>query len=155
MRYLSIFLTLSSVFTLTSCQTINLKEQKLSASLQSKVDNFLITNKFSYQTDNFLYLIKSNQTQCLNDVEECVSRIRQINDDKDDVYAAISEIYLAKAMEINIDKCSHLPDKAICIDQKIQYLDKSLRYSYVYLFKSKSSAQDRIFDYRESSTYYL
>lgn len=148
MRYLSIFLTLSSVFTLTSCQTINLKEQKLSASLQSKVDNFLITNKFSYQTDNFLYLIKSHQTQCLNDVEECVSRIRQINDDKDDVYAAISEIYLAKAMEINTDKCSHLPDKAICIDQKIQYLDKSLRYSYVYLFKSKSSAQDRIFDYR-------
>ncbi|WP_436863092.1 lipase family alpha/beta hydrolase [Acinetobacter haemolyticus] len=147
-NYLNFSLALGSLLLLNACQTIHLKEEKLSHSLKSAVDNFLFTNKFSYQTENFLYLIKINQTQCLRDVDQCVSQIKKINDKRDDLYAAISEIYLAKAMSLQTDRCVSVENSRNCLDQKLQFLDKSLRYSYIYLFKSNSTAQDRIFDYR-------
>ncbi|WP_109440286.1 lipase family alpha/beta hydrolase [Acinetobacter haemolyticus] len=148
MSYLNFSLMLCGLLSLSACQVIHLKEEKLSHSLKSKVDNFLITNKFSYQTENFLYLTKTNQAHCLNNVDDCVNQIKKINGKEDDLYAAVSEIYLAKAMSINTDKCNRLGKTNNCLDQKLRFLDKSLRHSYAYLFKSNSSAQERIFDYR-------
>lgn len=148
MGYLNFSLLVGCLFLISACQAIHLKEEKLSHALKSKVDNFLLTNKFSYQTENLLYLTKTNQEQCLNNVDACVNQIKKINDKKDDFYAAVSEIYLAKAMSMNTDRCRMLGQMNSCLDQKLHFLDKSLRYSYVYLFKSNSSAQERIFDYR-------
>ncbi len=36
-----------------------------------------------------------------------------------------------------------------CLDQQLGMLDKSIRYSYAYMFNTKRGPQDRIFDNRQ------
>src|SRR5690606_39692117 len=36
-----------------------------------------------------------------------------------------------------------------CLDQQLTMLDKSIRYSYAYLFKTERAPQERIFDNRQ------
>jgi uncharacterized protein len=70
--------------------------------------------------------------------------------------SAGSELYLSRALTLadshdcKINKNTKLDQQVNkCLDQQLQDLDKSIRYSYAYLFKTSRQPQDRIFDNRQ------
>ncbi|MEE1123518.1 MAG: alpha/beta fold hydrolase, partial [Acinetobacter pseudolwoffii] len=92
-----------------------------------------------------------------------LKKIPQILDEQ--LLSTASELYLAnslqnaKSAECNTSVLSktqsqekqQLQKQNIqkCLDQQLSMLDKSIRYSYAYLFKTERAPQDRIFDNRQ------
>lgn len=146
------FLFMILISTLTGCQVINLKEINLGDALKSKNESILTSNKLSHPTENLLYLTQKDEQKCLKDIESCTSRIEQLSENsKQERYAALSEIYLDKALNIaNTQPCKMTSRNTDCLDEQLSYFDKSLRYSYVYLFDSEESPFSRVFDHRQN-----
>lgn len=79
---------------------------------------------------------------CIADLE----KIPQIQEEQ--LLSTASELYLSKALALSESyNCQANNDD--CLEQELQALDKSIRYSYAYLFKSSRQPQDRIFDNRQ------
>src|SRR5690606_2678296 len=88
---------------------------------------------------------------------------KQIQDEQ--LYSTASEAYLTRALALsNSSACNtslinkyqseekkkiHQENYSQCLDQQLAMLDKSIRYSYAYLFKTKRQPSDRIFDNRQ------
>ena len=73
------------------------------------------------------------------------------NSSREERYAALSEIYLAKALDVGrSSQCNATLKSNSCVEQELALFDKSLRYSYVYLFDSEESPFDRVFDHRQN-----
>ncbi|MHA3053297.1 esterase/lipase family protein [Acinetobacter sp. ANC 4640] len=151
MKNLCLNLLIISVAGLSGCQAIHLKELNLSDALKNKNESILTSHKISPPTDNLLFLAKKNEQSCLHDIEVCFSDIAQLSENsKQERYAALSEIFLAKALDIANSKYCKESMHQDYLDQQLKYLDKSLRYSYVYLFAAEESPFDRIFDHRQN-----
>lgn len=159
-RYFFAFLAISCLIFQTGCQLIKIEKKPLDQSLTNKTDNILTNNQLSYSTLTLLNVIDQTALTCLKQVEQCVNQLNRPNIfDEEERYAAISEIYLAKAFEIEkkyqckavkqISTYELSAQSKACLDQQLFWLDKSLRYSYVYLFKSSNYPQTRIFDQRQ------
>lgn len=81
--------------------------------------------------------------------DQCLKAVDGIHShDKDAYHAALSELYLAKALELE-SQCQ-LTKASQCSNQELLYLDQSLRHSYHYLFASINTPSHRAFDYRQN-----
>ena len=149
---------ISVTWMISGCQLIKVQENRLNYALTNKTNNILTNGQLSDNTLNLLRVLKHSSSSCLKDVEICVNSLNDQIFEADERYAAISEIYLAKAFEIEKqckltpsiqNKHSALSQKNYCQDQQLLLLDKSLRYSYVYLFKSDQPPESRVFDQRQ------
>lgn len=99
-------------------------------------------NTLSHQTQNLLYLVKESETSCLQNFNVCLNKIQGLSDNssREERYAALSEIYLAKALDVGrSSQCNVALKSNSCVEQELALFDKSLRYSYVYLFDSEES----------------
>lgn len=138
---------------LSGCQVIHLKESNLSNALKSKNESILTDGTLSHQTQNLLYLVKEDEKTCLQNFDDCLKKIQSLseNSSREERYAALSEIYLAKALDVGRSSQCHVINKSnSCVEQELALFDKSLRYSYVYLFDSEESPFDRVFDHRQN-----
>lgn len=161
-----LIVTALSSSVLTGCQVVSVKQQAVDVTITNERSNILTRNKLSEASLNVLSMTGSqaetcqdNPTQCINDI----TKITQVQDEQ--LYSTASELYLAKAKALDkssactISKLSKLEsdkkresnkenyDK--CLDQEMDMLDKSIRYSYAYLFTTKRKPEDRIFDNRQ------
>lgn len=133
----------------SGCQLVQLRENQLSQSLDDKMTSILTSQHLSSATANIIYLTNFNQKKCLAEFDQCLKAVDGIHShDKDAYHAALSELYLAKALELE-SQCQ-LTKASQCSNQELRYLDQSLRHSYHYLFASKNTPSHRAFDYRQN-----
>ncbi|CAM4265555.1 triacylglycerol lipase [Acinetobacter pragensis] len=151
---------------LSGCQVVSVKNQALNVTIANERDSILSRNKLSEASLNVLSMTGREAKICTESPESCVNEIKQIPQILDEqLLSTASELYLAKAIELeNSAECKISPltkhtsqenqqiqqvsyDK--CLDQQLNMLDKSIRYSYAYMFKTKRGPQDRIFDNRQ------
>ena len=164
-KYLFAF-TLLSTIALNGCQVVSLKQQAVDVTIANERNSILTQKKLSEASLNVLSTSGKEAKICMQSPNECIAdlhKIPQIQDEQ--LLSTASELYLAKAMslsdssECKISKLSkHKPadeQKLIqqnyesCLDQKLEALDKSIRYSYAYLFKTSRQPQERLFDNRQ------
>jgi pimeloyl-ACP methyl ester carboxylesterase len=164
-KYLFAF-TLLSTIALNGCQVVSLKQQAVDVTIANERNSILTQKKLSEASLNVLSMSGKEAKICMQSPNECIAdlhKIPQIQDEQ--LLSTASELYLAKAMslsdssECKISKLSkHKPadeQKLIqqnyesCLDQKLEALDKSIRYSYAYLFKTSRQPQERLFDNRQ------
>ena len=147
---------------LSGCQLVKLQEQDMSAQLSNNIETILTSEKLSSQTVNLLVLMKQSQAQCLAQIDRCVALLDQNQFiDRAEFYSAASELYMAYSKQLeNSSGCQSVfkrhafeknsEQEQRCIDQALSALDKSIRYSYLYLFKTEDSPQSRVFSIRQS-----
>lgn len=159
-----LLLTLT-VISMSACQVVNVKNQAYNVTIANERDSILTRNKMSEASLNVLSMTGSEAKQCINTPSICVDRLEntpQILDEQ--LLSAASEIYLSRAKEleatvdckVNISKLIKDEKKQEqveahhqCLEQQLKMLDKSIRYSYAYLFKTKRIPQERLFDNRQ------
>lgn len=145
---------------ISGCQLVKLQPHQLSASLADKTDNILTNHQLSQASRSLLLLIHETPDSCLSHVEACVGALQTSALDSEQVYAAASELYLARAIAADRAKaCSgnskHAPAHPesgkikACLNQQLEDFNKALRYSYVYLFKTEHAPEARVFDLRQ------
>lgn len=103
---------------------------------------------------------------CTEEPEKCVTELEKIPQIQDEqLLSTASEIYLTKAIsyadssncKISIFSKHQSEEKQKinqqnyddCLEQQLTMLDKSIRYSYAYLFNTQRQPQDRIFNNRQ------
>ena len=164
----TIMLALFAVFPLlfSGCQVVSVKNQKLNVTIANERDSILTRKKMSEASLNVLSMTGKNSDKCTDEPEKCISEIQEIPQIQDEqLYSSASEIYLSKALSLGnssactvsrIDrfqseekKTAHRQTFESCLDEQLIYLDKSIRYSYAYLFVTKRHPSDRIFDNRQ------
>lgn len=164
-KYLFAF-TLLSTIALNGCQVVSLKQQAVDVTLANERNSIVTQKKLSEASLNVLSMSGKEAKICMQSPNECIAdlhKIPQIQDEQ--LLSTASELYLAKAVslsdssECKISKLSkHKPadeQKLIqqnyesCLDQKLEALDKSIRYSYAYLFKTSRQPHERLFDNRQ------
>lgn len=145
---------------LSGCQLVKIKQNHLQSALNQKTDHILTKNKLSEATRSFLLLQNTEASQCLTEIDRCIEQLAK-NDilDKDQFYSAASELYLNKAIDLQKqNQCTSVLASSFaktttpsqnCRDLQLSYFDKSLRYSYVYLFLSSQAPETRLFDLRQ------
>nr|WP_213033014.1 alpha/beta fold hydrolase [Acinetobacter sp. ANC 4648] len=155
-----------STFSLSSCQVVSVKNQKVNVSIANERDSILTRSKMSEASLNVLSMTGREAKTCAENPDTCVQdliAIPQIQDEQ--LLSTASELYLTKAIALSsssnckvsiFDKHqSEEKQKAQqvthndCLDQQLNMLDKSIRYSYAYLFKTERHPQDRIFNNRQ------
>ncbi|MDO1747301.1 hypothetical protein Q2349_27365, partial [Escherichia coli] len=96
------YLVLTIMGLLSGCQVIHLKESNLSSALKSKNESILNDNTQSHQTQNLLYLVKEDEKTDLQNLDDCLNKVQNLseNSSREERYAALSEIYLAKALDV-------------------------------------------------------
>lgn len=161
-----ILCTLVITSVLSGCQVVSVKEQALNVTLSNERDSILTRDKLSEASLNVLSMTGREAQICIDQPEECVKDLKNIPQILDEqLLSTASELYLAnslqnaKSAECNTSVLSktqsqekqQLQKQNIqkCLDQQLSMLDKSIRYSYAYLFKTERAPQDRIFDNRQ------
>lgn len=164
--YKVLFAALVSSYLLTGCQIVSVKNQAINVTIANERESILTRNKLSEASLNVLSMTGREAKICSDEPEQCVQELQQIPQVQDEqLLSTASEVYLAKALTFeNSSECKSgiltstksqekqqlqqvTYDK--CLDQQLYMLDKSIRYSYAYMFKTKRGPQDRIFDNRQ------
>ena len=164
--YKVLFAALVSSYLLTGCQIVSVKNQAINVTIANERESILTRNKLSEASLNVLSMTGREAKICSDEPEQCVQELQQIPQIQDEqLLSTASEVYLAKALTFeNSTDCKSgiltstksqekqqlqqlTYDK--CLDQQLYMLDKSIRYSYAYMFKTKRGPQDRIFDNRQ------
>lgn len=158
--------SLLSAIMVSGCQVVSLKQQAINVTIANERNSILTHKKLSEASLNVLSMSGKEAKVCTQTPNDCVAdlhKIPQILDEQ--LLSTASELYLAKALSLSessdckISKLSkHRKEeeqKVIqqnyekCLDQELESLDKSIRYSYAYLFKTSRQPQERIFDNRQ------
>lgn len=156
---------LSTAF-LTGCQVVSVKNQALNVSIANERESIISRSKLSEATLNVLSMTGREAKLCTETPEQCVQEIKEIPQILDEqLYSAASELYLAKAIELSSSSACKIgvlsstkseEKQAIekknyesCLKMQLRMLDRSIRYSYAYMFKTQRAPQDRIFDNRQ------
>ena len=151
---------------LSGCQVVNVKNQKVNVTLSNERDSILTRSKMSEASLNVMSMTGTDPKVCTEEPDKCVADLQKIPQILDEQFlSAASEIYLTKAISLSsssnckigvFNKHQSAEKQKInqdnfdqCNDQQMQMLDKSIRYSYAYLFHTKRHLQDRIFDNRQ------
>jgi len=146
-------------YSLSACQLVKLQQRSLSASLTDKTQSILTRSQLSDATQNTLLLSGLKIDQCISQPDQCVQTLQQkLTDNSEQSYAAASEIYLTRALQLSHEKHCDIPLSQIqhstkqnqCLDQVLTLLDQSIRFSYAYLFETQHTPQQRIFDQRQT-----
>ncbi|MBI1450454.1 alpha/beta fold hydrolase [Acinetobacter chengduensis] len=151
---------------LSGCQVVSVKNQALNVSIANERDSILSRSKLSEATLNVLSMSGREAKSCTDTPEQCIDEIKKIPQIQDEqIFSAASELYLAKAIALG-DSSACKPSvlssarseekQAIekqnlhnCVLEQMNMLDRSIRYSYAYMFKTQRAPQDRIFDNRQ------
>ena len=160
--YKVLFASLLSSYLLTGCQIVSVKSQGINVTIANERESILTRNKLSEASLNVLSMTGREARICSDEPDQCIQELQQIPQIQDEqLLSTSSEIYLAKALEFeNSSDCKTgtltstrseekqkqqqvTYDK--CLDQQLYMLDKSIRYSYAYMFKTKRQPSDRIF----------
>ena len=143
-----------TIVLLPACQLVKVKENNIHQAIRSKSENILTHDQLSAETTSLLKLLSLTPQQCTAEFETCLKRLNTQTDiAADERYAALSELYLAQALELSKQRnCVHAQphsENNHCLEQSLNAFDQSLRYSYVYLFKMQESPSTRVFDQRQ------
>ena len=152
---------------MTGCQVVSVKQQALNITIANERDSILTRDKLSEASLNVLSMTGRESKSCTDVPESCLTDIKQIPQVPDEqFFSTASELYLAKAKlleksasckaKIKGDTDDLTPEQRAkrnlqddCIDQELDMLDQSIRYSYAYLFKTERHPDQRIFDNRQ------
>ncbi|WP_291374352.1 esterase/lipase family protein [Acinetobacter sp. UBA6720] len=166
-KYIRSTLMLTALISILSgCQVVSVKNQSLNVTINNERESILTRDKLSEASLNVLSMTGREAKVCSEQPEECVNELKQIPQIQDEqLLSTASELYLAKALSLEkssackisiLVKTQSEEKKAVqkqnyqnCLDQQLGMLDKSIRYSYAYMFKTKRGPQDRIFDNRQ------
>ena len=155
-----------SPLVLSGCQVVSVKNQKVNVTIANERDSILTRSKMSEASLNVLSMTGREAKSCAEEPEKCVTELEKIPQIQDEqLLSTASEIYLTKAItfgdssscKISIftkhqsEEKQKLNQKNYddCLDQQMVMLDKSIRYSYAYLFNTQRHPQDRIFNNRQ------
>ncbi|HEP1386770.1 MULTISPECIES: triacylglycerol lipase [unclassified Acinetobacter] len=159
-QYLLAF-TLCSITALSGCQLVSLKQQTLHTTLANERNSILTQNKLSEASLNVLYMSNKDVKTCIQAPKECIDTLKKIPQLQDEqLLSTASELYLSKAIALSESyecesnklikaKTEEGQKHLKCLDEQLDALDKSIRYSYAFLFKTSRQPQDRIFDNRQ------
>ena len=161
-----VVISVFSMALMSGCQVVSLKKQAINTTIANERNSILTQSKLSEASLNVLSISGKVAKVCNQSPEDCVAdlhKLPQILDEQ--LYSTASELYLAKSMALaSSSNCkvslltkhrAEEEQQAVqknyeqCLDQQLETLDKSIRYSYAYLFKTNRHAQDRIFDNRQ------
>ncbi len=151
---------------ISGCQVVSVKNQKVNVTIANERDSILTRSKMSEASLNVLSMTGREAKSCTEEPEKCVTDLEQIPQIQDEqLLSTASEIYLSKAIALNGQSSCKISIFAkhqstekqkinqenydTCLDQQLDMLDKSIRYSYAYLFKTERQPQDRIFNNRQ------
>ena len=166
-KYIRSTLMMTTLVSLLSgCQVVSVKNQSLNVTITNERESILTRDKLSEASLNVLSMTGREAKICSEQPEECVSELKQIPQIQDEqLLSTASELYLAKALSLEkssackvsiLAKTQSEEKQALqkqnyqsCLDQQLGMLDKSIRYSYAYMFNTKRGPQDRIFDNRQ------
>ena len=166
-KYIRSTLMMTTLVSLLSgCQVVSVKNQSLNVTITNERESILTRDKLSEASLNVLSMTGREAKICSEQPEECVNELKQIPQIQDEqLLSTASELYLAKALSLEkssackvsiLAKTQSEEKKALqkqnyqsCLDQQLGMLDKSIRYSYAYMFSTKRGPQDRIFDNRQ------
>lgn len=150
---------LFSIFLSTGCQVVSLKRQTLHTTIANERNSILTQNKLSEASLNLLYMSGMDAKICMQTSEICIADLEKIPQIQGEQFlSTASELYLSKALALaeshgcKMNQKAKAEEKQLvdkCLDQQLHALDKSIRYSYAYLFKTPRQPQDRIFDNRQ------
>lgn len=159
-KHLLLYCTLLPFF--NACQLVTLKQQNMSTQLSNNFETILTSPKLSNGSLNLLLLSRQTQAKCIESAEQCVEQWKDnAFIDHAEVYSAASEVYLAHAQQLEKSSACHRVLKQekpstldaqskACIEQELFALDQSIRYSYMYLFRTTDTPQSRVFSIRQS-----
>ncbi|WP_445117039.1 esterase/lipase family protein [Acinetobacter sp. WZC-1] len=150
----------------SGCQVVSVKNQKVNVTLANERDSILTRSRMSEASLNVLSMTGREAKVCTENPVNCVQELEKIPQIQDEqLLSTASEIYLTKALALGTSSSCKMgllsrhqsrekqqADQQSyhqCLDEQMNLLDKSIRYSYAYLFKSKRHPQDRIFDNRQ------
>ncbi len=155
-----------SITLLSGCQVVSVKQQAVNVTIANERNSILMQDKLSEASLNVLSMSGREAKICMDQPTSCVNELKMIPEIVDEQFlSTASELYLAKAMQL--DKSSACTVSSItkhrseehqrqtqqtyddCQSEQLKMLDKSIRYSYAYLFKTKRKPIDRIFDNRQ------
>ena len=162
---LLVVMSLSPLF-ISGCQVVSVKNQAVNVTLANERDSILTRDKMSEASLNVLSMTGREAKTCTEDPDICVNELEQIPQVQDEQFlSTASEIYLTKALALNASSSCKISILAKhqseekqknnqenydhCLDLQMEMLDKAIRYSYAYLFKTERHPQDRIFDNRQ------
>jgi len=166
-KYIRSTLMMTTLVSLLSgCQVVSVKNQSLNVTITNERESILTRDKLSEASLNVLSMTGREAKICSEQPEECVNELKQIPQIQDEqLLSTASELYLAKALSLEkssackvsiLAKTQSEEKQALqkqnyqsCLDQQLGMLDKSIRYSYAYMFSTKRGPQDRIFDNRQ------
>ncbi|MBU3847274.1 MAG: alpha/beta hydrolase [Candidatus Acinetobacter avistercoris] len=151
---------------ISGCQVVSVKNQALNVSIANERDSILTRKKMSEASLNVLSMTGREAKACTDNPSECIADLDQISEIQDEqLLSTASEAYLTKVLELsNSSQCNvslinkyqsedkqknHQQQYHQCLDQQMALLDKSIRYSYAYLFKTQRQPQERLFDNRQ------
>ena len=151
---------------LSGCQVVTVKNQAVKVTITNERESILTRDKLSEATLNVLSMTGREAKICTAHPTQCVQELQQIPQIQDEqLYSAASELYLARALALEASSnckmgllASHKSEEKQkiqqenyhqCLDQELDMLDKSIRYSYAYMFKTQRGPEDRIFDNRQ------
>lgn len=151
---------------ISGCQVVSVKQQALNITIANERESILTRDKLSEASLNVLSMTGREAKTCTDQPESCLSDIKQIPQvPNEQFFSTASELYLARAQQLEkskdckakITQDTNLPEKLVskqklqndCIDQEMDMLDQSIRYSYAYLFKTERNPDQRIFDNRQ------
>jgi len=164
--YKTLISVLFGSYLLAGCQIVSVKNQAINVTIANERESILTRNKLSEASLNVLSMTGREAKVCSEAPDQCIDELQQIPQIQDEqLLSTASEIYLAKALtfeksndcKISIltktksDEKQQLQQTNYdhCLDQQLYMLDKSIRYSYAYMFNTKRGPQDRIFDNRQ------
>ena len=151
---------------LSGCQVVTVKNQAVKVTITNERESILTRDKLSEASLNVLSMTGREAKICTAHPTQCVQELQQIPQIQDEqLYSAASELYLARALALeDSSDCkiglltSHKSEEKQkiqqgiynqCLEQELDMLDKSIRYSYAYMFKTQRGPEDRIFDNRQ------
>ena len=162
---ISLFAVLTTSL-LTGCQVVTVKNQAVKVTITNERESILTRDKLSEASLNVLSMTGREAKVCTVQPTPCVQELQQIPQIQDEqLLSTASELYLARALALEeSSECkmgilaSHKSEEKQkiqqetyhkCLDEELDMLDKSIRYSYAYMFKTQRGPEDRIFDNRQ------
>ena len=157
-------LSVSLTLLLSGCQVVSVKQQALNITIANERNSILMQDALSEASLNVLSMSGREANVCTNDPDACIAELKTISQIGEEQFlSAASEIYLAKSMQLERSSDCKTPSSTAksntklnlsnqennCLDRQMNMLDKSIRYSYAYLFLTQRKPQDRIFDNRQ------
>lgn len=161
-----VLLSILGTTLLSGCQVVTVKNQAVKVTIANERESILTRDKLSEASLNVLSMTGRKAKICTTHPTQCVQELQQIPQIQDEqLYSTASELYLARALALEgSSDCkiglltNHKSEEKQkiqqeiynqCLEQELDMLDKSIRYSYAYMFKTQRGPEDRIFDNRQ------